>query len=217
MAISQGSQDKLIDYAVKIALVGGGLFFINKLMKNSNTREAESQVDNSPEAQQADHLVSLLRPRNNAFEDYFTFIDKDKVIEYAKNITHLDKVEKFYYQLCNHSLVDDIRTYLSTTQRDAFYKNIASAKLPLPTFSIIANQRDEKGNAIPKGITIGFGDTALREKKFTFINGTTIGVVQKKLTLQFSNGNTSAYYVKGVNGKSKGELFYVLASQVKIK
>jgi hypothetical protein len=203
MAISQGSQDKLIDYAVKIALVGGGLFFINKLMKNSNTREAESQVDNSPEAQQA--------------EDYFTFIDKDKVIEYAKNITHLDKVEKFYYQLCNHSLVDDIRTYLSTTQRDAFYKNIASAKLPLPTFSIIANQRDEKGNAIPKGITIGFGDTALREKKFTFINGTTIGVVQKKLTLQFSNGNTSAYYVKGVNGKSKGELFYVLASQVKIK
>ncbi len=200
--------------AVAVAVTG---FAANHYIKNANADQARSQLDNSPEAQQADHLYSLLRPNANAFFDWFTPIDQPSIVSYASGIADFDKVAKFYKALSKgNDLTDDLRTTLSATQRDQFYKNLAAAKpVVFNSVTIYANQRDAKGNTVSKGFVNAWIDGTNTKPAYSFPNGTAIGKTLKKVTITSGSTKTKAFYVLGTTGLGKGKNFYVLVSQVK--
>lgn len=215
-------QEKIFDYGVKGAVILGGIYFVNKFLKDANAKAAEKDLDNSPEAQQADHLFSLLRPSNNVLFDTFTPIDQPAIVAYAKGITNFNKVSEYYSNLSKgQSLPEDLRTILSAAQRDAFFANLPAAAAAKLATTIIANARDAKGTTVKNGSIYAFGEPEMKTHPFTFTNGTKVGDALKKVTAQIIDpktkkvtSTTTLYYVRGTVGASKDKTFYVLASQV---
>lgn len=217
-------QGKLLKVGIAAALLGGGWYFTSRMVKNSNAVTAEKALDNSPDAQQASQLFALLRPNDNVLFDTFTPIDQPAIVAYAKGITNFDSVAKYYTSLTRgKSLSEDLRTTLSAAQNKQFYDNLPKSGATKLATTIIANQRDSKGNTIKGGTIYAFGEAAMKTHPFIFTNNTVIGDAVKKVTVKMLDKNgkvagyTTLYYVQGTTGAAKGKLFYVLASQVTAK
>ena len=219
MIVAASTTDKIVKYVGIAVGVGAGMLLLTRYLKNANQGNANKALTNEPEAQQADHLYSLLHPYGNAFEDFFTRIDHAGIVTYAANIKDFNKVASYYSALSRgNDLPTDIRTTLSADERDQFYKNMPSAQAAVsPSFTVVAAPRDAKQNPIPSGKVPGISSLTNPKVLFSFVSGQEIGTTNKKIRVSQNGKLTYMYYVTGTKGASKGQQFYVLLSQVSVK
>lgn len=225
--------DKLLNVGLLAALVVGGYFFLDKKNKDAKEQNAEMAIDDTPEAQQADYLGTLLG-KKDLTGGFMKNVDEEKLIAYAKNITNFDKVMKYYRdQFRGDSLIEDLNGPLSDSEYQQFMDNVKAAQkaqeqkaqqkpfyiVAAPTISGRTTTTGYHESAVsynPKVPSGGFSKPI-----FDFRKGVRIGKALKKVSLTVPKTSKSAgyttqlYYVEGTAGESKGKKFYVLVSQVK--
>jgi hypothetical protein len=110
---------------IKGALIAGGIYLTYRVGKNLiakvNKNNAQKNTDDKPEVRQAMSLRSSVNPSG-----YSWMKSLDTVMEIAKTITNLDKVQKAYKDLYQDNLLDDLQSDLSTGEYEAFLNIIAS-------------------------------------------------------------------------------------------
>jgi hypothetical protein len=115
---------------IKGALIAGGIYLTYRVGKNLiakvNKNNAQKNTDDKPEVRQAMSLRSSVNPSGYSWMKSFDTTNVDTVMEIAKTITNLDKVQKAYKDLYQDNLLDDLQSDLSTSEYEAFLNIIAS-------------------------------------------------------------------------------------------
>ena len=115
---------------IKGALIAGGIYLTYRVGKNLiakvNKNNAQKNTDDKPEVRQAMSLRSSVNPSGYNWMKSFDTTNVDTVMEIAKTITNLDKVQKAYKDLYQDNLLDDLQSDLSTSEYEAFLNIIAS-------------------------------------------------------------------------------------------
>jgi hypothetical protein len=115
---------------IKGALIAGGIYLTYRVGKNLiakvNKNNAQKNTDDKPEVRQAMSLRSSVNPSGYSWMKSFDTTNVDTVMEIAKTITNLDKVQKAYKDLYQDNLLDDLQSDLSTGEYEAFLNIIAS-------------------------------------------------------------------------------------------
>jgi hypothetical protein len=96
------------------------------LIAKVNKNNAQKNTDDKPEVRQAMSLRSSVNPSGYSWMKSFDTTNVDTVMEIAKTITNLDKVQKAYKDLYQDNLLDDLQSDLSTGEYEAFLNIIAS-------------------------------------------------------------------------------------------
>ncbi|MFM1794407.1 MAG: hypothetical protein RL642_792, partial [Bacteroidota bacterium] len=103
---------------IKGALIAGGIYLTYRVGKNLiakvNKNNAQKNTDDKPEVRQAMSLRSSVNPSGYSWMKSFDTTNVDTVMEIAKTITNLDKVQKAYKDLYQDNLLDDLQSDLST-------------------------------------------------------------------------------------------------------
>jgi hypothetical protein len=127
--IAQTVQDNK-SVLIKGALIAGGIYLTYRVGKNLiakvNKNNAQKNTDDKPEVRQAMSLRSSVNPSGYSWMKSFDTTNVDTVMEIAKTITNLDKVQKAYKDLYQDNLLDDLQSDLSTSEYEAFLNIIAS-------------------------------------------------------------------------------------------
>ena len=127
--ITQAVQDNQ-SVLIKGALIAGGIYLTYRVGKNLiakvNKNNAQKNTDDKPEVRQAMSLRSSVNPSGYSWMKSFDTTNVDTVMEIAKTITNLDKVQKAYKDLYQDNLLDDLQSDLSTSEYEAFLNIIAS-------------------------------------------------------------------------------------------
>ncbi len=115
---------------IKGALIAGGIYLTYRVGKNLiakvNKNNAQKNTDDKPEVRQAMSLRSSVNPSGYSWMKSFDTTNVDTVMEIAKTITNLDKVQKPYKDIYQDNLLDDLQSDLSTGEYEAFLNIIAS-------------------------------------------------------------------------------------------
>lgn len=115
---------------IKGVLIAGGIYLTYRVGKNLiakvNKNNAQKNTDDKPEVRQAMSLRSSVNPSGYSWMKSFDTTSVDTVMEIAKTITNLDKVQKAYKDLYQDNLLDDLQSDLSTSEYEAFLNIIAS-------------------------------------------------------------------------------------------
>lgn len=222
--------DKLIKPILWVGGIGVGSYLLYKMYQGSETRDTQALLDNSPEAQQANTLLSLLHPYSykglqldpfgtlDVVKDKIANVDEAAVIATAKGITNFDKVAKYYKGLTGGrlNLPDDLRRIMNVEEQTAFFDKI----------NINNNTKTEASKpfdlyaAPTKGTIVGvYEDMYFKKPLFSYKAGTKLGKALKLITVpvRTTNGTivpTKLYYILGAYGKITGKNVYVLVSQV---
>lgn len=127
--ITQAVQDNQ-SVLIKGALIAGGIYLTYRVGKNLvakvNKNNAQKNTDDKPEVRQAMSLRSSVNPSGYSWMKSFDTTNVSTVMEIAKTITNLDKVQKAYKDLYQDNLLDDLQSDLSTSEYEAFLNIIAS-------------------------------------------------------------------------------------------
>lgn len=127
--IAQAVQDNK-SVLIKGALIAGGIYITYRVGKNLiakvNKNNAQKNTDDKPEVRQAMSLRSSVNPSGYSWMKSFDTTNVSTVMEIAKTITNLDKVQKAYKDLYQDNLLDDLQSDLSTSEYEAFLNIIAS-------------------------------------------------------------------------------------------
>ncbi len=127
--ITQAVQDNQ-SVLIKGALIAGGIYLTYRVGKNLvakvNKNNAQKNTDDKPEVRQAMSLRSSVNPSGYSWMKSFDTTNVSTVMEIAKTITNLDKVQKAYKDLYQDNLLDDLQSDLSTNEYEAFLNIIAS-------------------------------------------------------------------------------------------
>jgi hypothetical protein len=232
-ALAALADPKIIKPILITAGLGVGGYFIYKAYQSAQQEKAEKALDNSPEAQQANHLLALLHPYSykklvlNPFDaldvvrDKIANVDEEAVIKFARGIKSYDKVRTYYAQFTGNrlNLTDDIRVILNANEAKRFFNNIELAKQEgeeavKKSFDVTAN---------PTGamtVTNVYEDSLLKKPLFSYKKGVKLGTALKKVSVPFRNSDGTLsklylYYIKGTVGQIKDKTVYVMVSQVK--
>ena len=115
---------------IKGALIAGGIYLTYRVGKNLiakvNKNNAQKNTDDKPEVRQAMSLRSSVNPSGYSWMKSFDTTNVSTVMDIAKTITNLDKVQKAYKDLYQDNLLDDLQSDLSTSEYEAFLNIIAS-------------------------------------------------------------------------------------------
>ena len=130
--ITQAVQDNQ-SVLIKGALIAGGIYLTYRVGKNLiakvNKNNAQKNTDDKPEVRQAMSLRSSVNPSGYSWMKSFDTTNVDTVMEIAKTITNLDKVQKAYKDLYQDNLLDDLQSDLSTGEYEAFLNIISRIRL----------------------------------------------------------------------------------------
>lgn len=204
--------DKLI-----LAGLGIGLFwYLGFKAKESNKTNSQNQIDNSPEANQADNLYRLLHPYNGGLLSVVENIDEQAVINWAKNISNPDKVNEYYRQMSGgKTMWDDVSFSLNAEEYKQFKANLnlKSNTTTNPVKTVVAAPNNGQTK------TTAFADPYFKTVIESFNSGVTLGTTLKsvKYYSEQYKKDMLLYYIKLTTGPNKGKSVYVLQSQVKLK
>lgn len=203
-------------------LIGGvvviGAFFLNKMLKDSNARNAESSIDNSPEASQADTMYQMLHPYGGGLLSWSENVDEKKIIAYAKSIKNIDKVVQYYSALSKgSSMYDDLRTSLSEDEYAQFKANLqGSVSAPKSPVKKVVATPTSSNKILQLWNDFEF-KSGLATVKPGVILGTTLKAVKYvSKAANLKGTEIKMFYVQGI-GAYAGKKFYVLQSQVTLK
>jgi hypothetical protein len=202
---------------IAAAVVGGG-WYINKQLKESNQRNTEALIDNSPEASQADSLYQMLHPYQGGALSIFENVDEKKVIDFAKGISNIDKVVKYYSTISKgKNLYDDLRFTLNESEYAQFKANIKNSVDAPKNASQSVIAAPTKGDKVQL-----WNDMYFKSPLQTVAKGVNIGASLKGIKYISNAANMKGtpilmYYVQGTSGVLKGKKFYVLQSQSILK
>jgi hypothetical protein len=209
-------QSSLTDKLLLIGLGIAGFWYFGAKVKESNKNTSQNQIDNSPEANQADSLYRLLHPYGGGLLSVVENVDEKAVINWAKQITNPDKVNEYYRQMTGgKSLWDEVSFALTHEEYVQFKKNLNLKSDPTvnPVKTVIAAPTGTQTK------TTAFLDPYFQNVVESFAPGATMGTTLKSVKY-FSkqyNKDMLLYYIKLTTGKNKGKSVYVLQSQVKLK
>lgn len=225
------NSEKYIDLGLKVALIGGGLFLIKKMMANADKTGAETKVLSDNNAALADELFLLLHPNGGGWLSFTENVDEEKVIAWAKNPMDFNKVASYYTKLTKgQHLLDEVKKALNETEYPQFTANLRKSDT---TGKSTTAQKTVSKTVIAKhsgGINKVFTETATYDpqtkryklgentEKIFYKDGITIGKLIAPVSINFPKykKNLNYLFVEGV-GKTAGKKLFVLASQTVIK
>lgn len=115
---------KLLDYGLKAVLVVGAVYGISKIVKNYQKNNAEHQVEKKPEVSQAMTIYSAMNPSGMDWMKKMDGTNTETILNTAKEITDLNKVQDAYRKLYNSSMLDDLRQELSPEDYTKFLNTL---------------------------------------------------------------------------------------------
>ena len=155
---------KLLDYGLKAVLVAGAVYGISKIVKNYQKSNTEHQVEKKPEVSQAMTIYSAMNPSGMDWMKKMDGTNTEAILNTAKEISDLNKVQDAYRKLYNSSLLDDLRQELSPEDYTKFLntlkfnpKNINKGnnkpKIDFKKGSLIATKLQANVRKTPKNIS----------------------------------------------------------------
>ena len=117
-------QHKLLDYGLKAVVVAGTVYGISKLIKHYQKNNTENQVEKNPEVSQAMTIYSAMNPSGMEWMRKMDGTNTEAILNVAKEITDLNKVQNAYRKLYNSSLLDDLRQELSPEDYNKFLNTL---------------------------------------------------------------------------------------------
>ena len=117
-------QHKLLDYGLKAVVVVGTVYGISKLIKHYQKNNTENQVEKNPEVSQAMTIYSAMNPSGMEWMRKMDGTNTEAILNVAKEITDLNKVQNAYRKLYNSSLLDDLRQELSPEDYNKFLNTL---------------------------------------------------------------------------------------------
>ena len=124
MEIKDSISYKLLDYGLKAVIVAGAVYGISKLVKNYQKTNTEHQVEEKPEVSQATTIYSAMNPSGMDWMKKMDGTNTESILNTAKEITDLNKVQDAYRKLYNSSLLDDLRQELSPEDYTKFLNTL---------------------------------------------------------------------------------------------
>lgn len=115
---------KLLDYGLKAVLVVGAVYGISKIVKNYQKSNTEHEVEKKPEVSQAMTIYSAMNPSGMDWMKKMDGTNTEAILNTAKEITDLNKVQDAYRKLYNSSLLDDLRQELSPEDYTKFLNTL---------------------------------------------------------------------------------------------
>lgn len=115
---------KLLDYGLKAVLVAGAVYGISKIVKNYQKSNTEHQVEKKPEVSQAMTIYSAMNPSGMDWMKKMDGTNTEAILNTAKEIADLNKVQDAYRKLYNASLLDDLRQELSPEDYTKFINTL---------------------------------------------------------------------------------------------
>lgn len=115
---------KLLDYGIKAILVAGAVYGISKIVKNYQKSNTEHQVEKKPEISQAMSIYSAMNPSGMDWMKKMDGTNTEAILNTAKEITDLNKVQDAYRKLYNSSMLDDLRQELSPEDYTKFLNTL---------------------------------------------------------------------------------------------
>lgn len=130
---------KLLDYGLKAVLVAGAVYGISKIVKNYQKSNTEHQIEKKPEVSQAMTIYSAMNPSGMDWMKKMDGTNTEAILNTAKEIADLNKVQDAYRKLYNASLLDDLRQELSPEDYSKFINTLK-----------FSTSNTNKGNSKPK-------------------------------------------------------------------
>ena len=130
---------KLLDYGLKAVLVAGAVYGISKIVKNYQKSNTEHQIEKKPEVSQAMAIYSAMNPSGMDWMKKMDGTNTEVILNTAKEIADLNKVQDAYRKLYNTSLLDDLRQELSPEDYTKFINTLK-----------FSTSNTNKGNSKPK-------------------------------------------------------------------
>lgn len=130
---------KLLDYGLKAVLVAGAVYGISKIVKNYQKSNTEHQIEKKPEVSQAMAIYSAMNPSGMDWMKKMDGTNTEVILNTAKEIADLNKVQDAYRKLYNASLLDDLRQELSPEDYTKFINTLK-----------FSTSNTNKGNSKPK-------------------------------------------------------------------
>jgi hypothetical protein len=130
---------KLLDYGLKAVLVAGAVYGISKIVKNYQKSNTEHQIEKKPEVSQAMTIYSAMNPSGMDWMKKMDGTNTEAILNTAKEIADLNKVQDAYRKLYNASLLDDLRQELSPEDYTKFINTLK-----------FSTSNTNKGNSKPK-------------------------------------------------------------------
>ena len=130
---------KLLDYGLKAVLVAGAVYGISKIVKNYQKSNTEHQIEKKPEVSQAMTIYSAMNPSGMDWMKKMDGTNTEVILNTAKEIADLNKVQDAYRKLYNASLLDDLRQELSPEDYTKFINTLK-----------FSTSNTNKGNSKPK-------------------------------------------------------------------
>lgn len=130
---------KLLDYGLKAVLVAGAVYGISKIVKNYQKSNTEHQIEKKPEVSQAMAIYSAMNPSGMDWMKKMDGTNTEVILNTAKEIADLNKVQDAYRKLYNSSLLDDLRQELSPEDYTKFINTLK-----------FSTSNTNKGNSKPK-------------------------------------------------------------------
>ena len=130
---------KLLDYGLKAVLVAGAVYGISKIVKNYQKSNTEHQIEKKPEVSQAMAIYSAMNPSGMDWMKKMDGTNTEAILNTAKEIADLNKVQDAYRKLYNASLLDDLRQELSPEDYTKFINTLK-----------FSTSNTNKGNSKPK-------------------------------------------------------------------
>ena len=122
----ENNQSKIVNGV----LVMGGIYLTYRLGKNLiaslNKSDAQNKADDSPDVRQAMALRSAMNPSGISWMMSFDTTNTSTVLDSAKTITNLDRVQAAYKSLYQDNLLDDLQGELSASDYQKFLTIVSS-------------------------------------------------------------------------------------------
>jgi hypothetical protein len=225
--------EKYIDLGVKVALFGGGLFLIKKMMANADKGNAEDKVLSDSNAALADELFLLLHPNGGGWLSFTENVNEEKVIAWAKNPMDFNKVASYYSKLTKgQHLLDEVKKALNETEYPTFTANLRKSDTTGKSTTAQKNVTVTKKVTAKHtgGIKKVFAEVATYDtktkryklgdntEKIYYKDGITIGTLIAPVAIYFPKyGKYVNYLFVEGTGATAGKKLFVLASQTIIK
>ncbi len=115
---------KLLDYGLKTVFVVGTIYGISKIVKHYQKSHTEHEVEKKPEVSQAMTIYSAMNPSGMDWMKKMDGTNTEAILNTAKEITDLNKVQEAYRKLYNSSMLDDLRQELSPEDYTKFLNTL---------------------------------------------------------------------------------------------
>ena len=125
-AQNKDSITKIVDTGIKVAVVGGGLYFGHRYYVKWRAEQAEKKYGATPEGSQAVGLKAAMNPSGFSWFKSVDTTNVSAVMEIAARVKNYSMVQDIYKKIYDSSLEQDLQSELSAEDY-AKFKNIVTA------------------------------------------------------------------------------------------